>query len=265
MLNCPLVLGDMTDSPSGPWICSIVSSATPSDADSASAYFSSSDFFELIVRIVLWWHAMCSVLHAFCCRQGGGDPIWWCSNTLEETRAYNSQHTFREDHVFCLHRIALIRRIHCLKHWLRLMDVDVRAGPSQELRNSKAHTSIMPRGAFSISMDPADAILEFYQMVAMALWLCCNSGCTTGVTHFVFKVEGDHFFLMPYLTLRFWHQGSWVLSPKNYAGVFVFGSLPLERRLRIWILLSGGRRHNCGRGLKHTPLATFEYAWLHRR
>jgi len=49
------------------------------------------------------------------------------------------------------------------------MDVDVRAGPSQELRNSKAHTSIMPRGAFSISMDPADAILEFYQMVAMAL------------------------------------------------------------------------------------------------
>jgi len=53
MLNCPLVLGDMADSPSGPWICSIVSSVTPLDADSASAYFSSSDFFELIIRIVL--------------------------------------------------------------------------------------------------------------------------------------------------------------------------------------------------------------------
>ena len=26
----------------------------------------------------------------------------------------------------------------------------------------------------------------------------------------------------------------------------------------------GGRRHNCGRGLKHAPLANFEYAWLHR-
>jgi len=36
-------------------------------------------------------------------------------------------------------------------------------------KNSKAHTSIIPRGAFSISMDPADAILEIYQMAAMAL------------------------------------------------------------------------------------------------
>ena len=71
MLNCLLVLGDMADSPSGPWICSIVSSATSSDADSASAHFSSSDFFELIIRIVLWRHAMCSVSHALCCRQGG--------------------------------------------------------------------------------------------------------------------------------------------------------------------------------------------------
>jgi len=61
------------------------------------------------------------------------------------------------------------------------------------------------------------------------------------------------------LTLHFWHQGSWVSSPKNFAGVF--GSLPS----RIWILLIIGRRNNCGRGLKHTPLATFEYAWLHRR
>ena len=119
----------------------------------------------------------------------------------------------------------------------------------------------MPRGAFSISMDPADAIHEIYQIVAVALWLCCE----TGVPHIMFEVEGDDFFLMPYLTLCFWHQGSGVLSPKNYAGVFVFGSLPLERRLWIWILLSGGRRHNCGQGLKHTPLASFEYAWLHRR
>jgi len=74
MLNCPLVLGDMTDSPSGPWIRSIVSSATYSDADSASAYFSSSNFFELIIRIVLWRHAMCSVTHDLCCRQGGERP-----------------------------------------------------------------------------------------------------------------------------------------------------------------------------------------------
>ena len=123
----------------------------------------------------------------------------------------------------------------------------------------------MPRGAFSISMDPADAIHEIYQMAALVLWLCCDSGCLTGVTHIMFVVKGDDFFLMPYLTLRFWHQGSWVLSPKNCAGVFVFGSLPVERRLRLWILLSGGRRHNCGRGLKHTPLANFKYAWLHRR
>jgi len=53
MLNCPLVLEDMADTPSGPWICSIIISAISSDADSASAYFSSSDFFELIIRIVL--------------------------------------------------------------------------------------------------------------------------------------------------------------------------------------------------------------------
>jgi hypothetical protein len=39
--------------PFGTWRRSIVSSATSSDADSASAYFSSSDFFELIIRIVL--------------------------------------------------------------------------------------------------------------------------------------------------------------------------------------------------------------------
>jgi len=97
MLNCPLVLGDMADSPSGPWICSIVSSANSSDADSASAYFFSSDFLELIIRIVLWQHAMCSVSHARYCRQGGKEPIWWCSNTLKETRAFNPQHSFRED------------------------------------------------------------------------------------------------------------------------------------------------------------------------
>jgi hypothetical protein len=79
----------------------------------------------------------------------------------------------------------------------------------------------MPRGAFSISMDPADAIHEIYQMAAMALWLCCDSGCPTGVTHFMFEVEGDHFFLMPYLTLRFLTPRVFgALSPKNYAGVF---------------------------------------------
>ena len=32
----------------------------------------------------------------------------------------------------CLQHIALNRRIHCLKHWLRLMDINVRAGQSQE-------------------------------------------------------------------------------------------------------------------------------------
>jgi len=32
----------------------------------------------------------------------------------------------------CLQHIALIRRIYCLKHGLRLMDVNVRAGRSQE-------------------------------------------------------------------------------------------------------------------------------------
>ena len=53
MLNCPLVLGDMDDLPSGPGMYSVVSSATSSDADSASAYLSSSDLFELIIRIVL--------------------------------------------------------------------------------------------------------------------------------------------------------------------------------------------------------------------
>jgi len=53
MLNCTFVLADMVDTPSSPCICGIVSSATSSDADSASAYFSSSDFFELIIRIVL--------------------------------------------------------------------------------------------------------------------------------------------------------------------------------------------------------------------
>lgn len=97
MLNCPLVLGNMADSPSGPWLCSIVSSATSSNADSASAYFSSSNFFELIIRIVLWRHAMCSISHALCCRQGGEDPIWWCSITLDGKRAFISQHLFRED------------------------------------------------------------------------------------------------------------------------------------------------------------------------
>ena len=76
MLNCPLVLGDrdMTDSPPGPWVYSIVT--TSSDADSASAYFSSSDFFDLIIRIVLWWHAMCSITQALCCRLEGKHPIW---------------------------------------------------------------------------------------------------------------------------------------------------------------------------------------------
>ena len=84
-------------------------------------------------------------------------------------------------------------------------------------------------------------------------------------SHFMFEAEGDHFFLMPYLTLCFWHQGSWGLSPNNFAEVFDFGTLPFERHLKICYLLSGGRRHNCGRGLKYTPLDTFEYAWLHRR
>ena len=82
----------------GAYMCALATtSLIACDADSASAYFSSSDFFELIIRIVLWHHAMCSVSHALCCRQGGRDPIWWCSNTLEEKRAFNSQHSFRED------------------------------------------------------------------------------------------------------------------------------------------------------------------------
>ena len=34
--------------------------------------------------------------------------------------------------VCCLQHIALIQRIHCLKHGLRLIDVNVRAGQSQE-------------------------------------------------------------------------------------------------------------------------------------
>jgi len=73
MLNCPLVLGDMADSISDPCIGS---SATSSDADSASAYFSSSDFFELIIRIVSLRHATRSISRALCSRQGGEDPIW---------------------------------------------------------------------------------------------------------------------------------------------------------------------------------------------
>ena len=97
MLNCPLILGDMADSPSSPWICRIVSRATSSDADSASAYLSSSDFLKLINRIVSWRHAMCSISHAVCCRQGGEDPIRWCSNTLEGKHAFLSQLSFRED------------------------------------------------------------------------------------------------------------------------------------------------------------------------
>jgi len=37
----------------------------------------------------------------------------------------------------------------------------------------------------------------------------------------MFEVEGDHFFLMPYLTLRFLTPRVFgALSPKNYAGVF---------------------------------------------
>ena len=133
MLNCPLVLGNMADSPSGPWLCSIVSSATSSNADSASAYFSSSNFFELIIQIVLWRHAMCSISHALCCRQGGEDPIWWCSITLDgKTCFYFSAFIQRRSRVCCLQHIALNRRIHCLKHWLRLMDINVRAGQSQE-------------------------------------------------------------------------------------------------------------------------------------
>jgi len=123
----------LADSPSSPWIYSIVSSATSSDADSASAYFSSSDFSELITRIVLWWHAMCSISHALCCRQGGKDPIWWCSNALEEKACfYLSAFIQRRSKVCCLQHIALIRQIRCLKHWLWHMDVNVRAGQSQE-------------------------------------------------------------------------------------------------------------------------------------
>ena len=34
--------------------------------------------------------------------------------------------------VCCLQHIALIQRIQCLKHWLRLINVNVRAGQSQE-------------------------------------------------------------------------------------------------------------------------------------
>ena len=72
----------------------------------------------------------------------------------------------------------------------------------------------MPRGAFSILPQLVSTlpqlIHEIYQIAAMALWLCCDSGCLPGVTHLMFEVEGDHFFLMPYLILRFWHQGSWV-------------------------------------------------------
>jgi len=56
-------------------------------------------------------------------------------------------------------------------------------------KNIKAHTSIMLRGAFSISMDPADAIHEIYKMAAMAFSCCCDSGCLTGVTHVMFEVE----------------------------------------------------------------------------
>jgi len=112
---------------------------------------------------------------------------------------YFSAFIQRRTRVCCLQHIALIRRMHCPKHWLQLIwQVNLK-------KNSKAHTSIMPRGAFSILMDPADAIRahEVYQMAAMALWFCCDSGCLTGVTHFKFEVEGSHCFLLPYLTLRF--------------------------------------------------------------
>ena len=48
-------------------------------------------------------------------------------------------------------------------------------------------------------------------------------------------------------------------------GVLFVGLVPEERHLRIWVLLNSVRQYSGDRGLKHTPLATFEYAWLHRR
>ena len=45
----------------------------------------------------LYCDAMPCALYHILLAQGGEDPIWWCLDTLEEKRAFNSQHSFRED------------------------------------------------------------------------------------------------------------------------------------------------------------------------
>ena len=131
MLNCPLVLGNMADSPSGPWLCSIVSSATSSDADSASAYFSSSflrgHHQDCTVTTCHVLYITCSLLSS-----RGGRPYLVMFDYARRKTCFYFSAFIQRSRVCCLQHIALNRRIHCLKHWLRLMDINVRAGQSQE-------------------------------------------------------------------------------------------------------------------------------------
>jgi len=75
---------------------------------------------------------MCSVSHAIAAVKGGktqsGDvQIRSRKSVLLILRIHSET-----INVCCLQHIALIRRIHCLKHGLRLIDVNVRAGRSQK-------------------------------------------------------------------------------------------------------------------------------------
>jgi len=132
MPNYPLVLGDMADSPSGPWICSIVSSAT-----------SSHETVPLLISLLRISSSSSSGLYCddmpyalyhmlFAVVKGGktlsGDVQIRSRKSVLLILSIHSEKII----VCSLQHIALIRRIHCLKHGLRLIDVKVRAGRSQE-------------------------------------------------------------------------------------------------------------------------------------
>jgi len=184
-------------------------SATSTDADSASAYFSVSDFFELIIWIVLWRHAMCSISQALCCRQGEEDPFWWCSNALEGKACFNvSAFIHRRSRVCCLQHIALIRRI------LTVLSTDYGSWTLtweqvNLKKNSKAHTSIMPRGAFLISMDLTDAINEIYQIVSdQAGEILSKHGMQTCCSRYAYWPRAKRWALLDWIGRRC-HRRDW--------------------------------------------------------
>ena len=108
----------------------------------------------------------CALYHMlFAVVKGGKTFLVMFNYARGEACFYFSVFIQKRSRVCCLQHVALIRQIHCIEHWLWLMDLT-----SEQVnlkKNSKADTSTMPHceahtGAILIPMDLADAIHEIF-------------------------------------------------------------------------------------------------------